>query len=142
MGELEVRLAEYVGIKHAISCSSGTDALLMALMAYGVGPGDAVFTIPFTFIASAEVVSLLGATPVFVDIDPAIFNIDPDRLEAAVEREKVRGQRIRGIIGVDIFGLPADYDRINDIARNMTFLLLKTGPSLSVPNIVAGNHVH
>jgi len=68
--ELETRLAAYVGVKHAVSCSSGTDALLMSLMAYGVGPGDAVFTTPFTFIATAEVIQLLGATPVFVDIDP------------------------------------------------------------------------
>ena len=75
--ELEERLAAYVGVKHAISCSSGTDALLMPLMAYQVGPGDAIFTTPFTFIATAEVIQLLGATPVFVDIDPKTFNISP-----------------------------------------------------------------
>ena len=85
IGALEKRLAAYVGVKHAIACSSGTDALLLALMAYGVGPGDIVFTTPFTFIATAEVVCLLGATPVFVDIDPHTFNIDPERLEAAIE---------------------------------------------------------
>ena len=73
--ELEQKLASYVGIKHTIGCASGTDALLMALMAYGVGPGDAIFTTPFTFIATVEVISLLGATPVFVDIDPVTFNI-------------------------------------------------------------------
>ena len=82
--ELEQKLASYVGIKHAIGCASGTDALLMALMTYGVGPGDVIFTTPFTFIATAEVISLLGATPVFVDIDPATFNIDPRHLERAV----------------------------------------------------------
>src|SRR5512142_1246018 len=82
--ELEARLADYVGVKHAISCSSGTDALLMPLMAYGVGPGDAIFTTPFTFIATAEVIQLLGATPVFVDIDPQTFNIDPEALAAAI----------------------------------------------------------
>jgi UDP-2-acetamido-2-deoxy-ribo-hexuluronate aminotransferase len=84
--ELEQILAGYVGAKHAVGCASGTDALLMALMALGIGPGDAVFTTPFTFIATAEVISLLGATPVFVDIDPVTFNIDPEKLEEAVVR--------------------------------------------------------
>ena len=84
--ELEQILAGYVGAKHAVGCASGTDALLMALMALGIGPGDAVFTTPFTFIATAEVISLLGATPVFVDIDPVTFNIDPKKLEEAVVR--------------------------------------------------------
>ncbi|MHB8910405.1 MAG: DegT/DnrJ/EryC1/StrS family aminotransferase [Syntrophales bacterium] len=82
--ELEQTLAAYVGAKHAVGCASGTDALLMALMALGIGPGDAVFTSPFTFIATAEVISLLGATPVFVDIDPATYNIDPAKLEEAI----------------------------------------------------------
>jgi len=71
--ELESKLAAYVGVKHALACASGTDALLMALMAYNVGPGDAIFTSPFTFIATAEVISLLGATPIFVDIDDRTF---------------------------------------------------------------------
>jgi dTDP-4-amino-4,6-dideoxygalactose transaminase len=75
--ELEERLAAYVGVNHVVTCSSGTDALLMPLMAYGAGPGDAIFTTPFTFIATAEVIQLLGATPVFVDIDPKTFNLDP-----------------------------------------------------------------
>lgn len=82
--ELEGTLAAYVGAKHAVGCASGTDALLMALMALEIGPGDAVFTTPFTFIATAEVISLLGATPVFVDIDPVTFNLDPAQLERAV----------------------------------------------------------
>ena len=82
--ELEQILAGYVGAKHAVGCASGTDALLMALMALGIGPGDAVFTTPFTFIATAEVISLLGATPVFVDIDPVTFNIDQKKLEQAI----------------------------------------------------------
>ena len=86
--ELEDRLAAYVGAKHAIGCASGTDALLLALMAYGVGPGDAIFTTPFTFIATAEVISLLGATPVFVDIDPQTFNLDPTKLELAIQAVK------------------------------------------------------
>ena len=115
--ELENRLAAYVGIRHAISCSSGTDALLMALMAYDVGQGDIIFTTPFTFIASAEVISLLGATPVFADIDPRTFNIDPAKLEEAIETAKHRGENIRGIIAVNIFGQPAEYDQINAIAK-------------------------
>jgi len=77
VAELEGTLARYVGAGHAISCSSGTDALLMALMAYDVGPGDAIFTTPFTFMATAEVISMLGATPVFVDIDPDSFYLNP-----------------------------------------------------------------
>jgi UDP-2-acetamido-2-deoxy-ribo-hexuluronate aminotransferase len=82
--ELEAILAGYVGVKHAVGCASGTDALLMALMALDIGPGDAVFTTPFTFVATAEVISLIGATPVFVDIDPVTFNIDPKKLEQAI----------------------------------------------------------
>ena len=82
--ELEDKLAAYVGVKHAISCSSGTDALLMPLMAYGVGPRDAIFTTPFTFIATADVIQLLRATPVFVDIDSRTFNIDPEALGEAI----------------------------------------------------------
>jgi len=82
--ELERQLAAYVGVKHAVACASGTDALLMALMALDIGPGDAVFTTPFTFIATAEVITLLGAAPVFVDIDPTTYNIDPTKLEQAI----------------------------------------------------------
>ena len=125
--ELEDRLAAYVGAKHSIGCASGTDALLLALMAYGVGPGDAIFTTPFTFIATAEVISLLGATPVFVDINPQTFNLDPTKLELAIQAVKLGKNDIypyphnplnpRGIIAVDLFGLPADYDRINSLAK-------------------------
>jgi UDP-2-acetamido-2-deoxy-ribo-hexuluronate aminotransferase len=131
VGELEERLAGYAGVKHAIACSSGTDALLMPLMAYGVGPGDAVFTSPFTFIATAEVIALLGATPIFVDIDPRTFNMDPERLELVVEAVKNGDQGVhplpiagngqltpKGIIAVDLFGLPADYERINAVAKD------------------------
>jgi len=82
--ELEHVLAEFVGVKHAISCSSGTDALFLSLLALGVGTGDMIITTPFTFIATAEVIALLGAIPVFADIDPDTFNIDPDKVEAAV----------------------------------------------------------
>jgi UDP-2-acetamido-2-deoxy-ribo-hexuluronate aminotransferase len=126
VGELEKRLASYVGVRHCISCSSGTDALLLSLMAYGVGPGDAVFTSTFTFISTAEVICLLGATPVFVDIDSRTFNLDPAELEMKIEsgfRAEYEAQGIgkdikpKGIIGVDLFGLPADYEAINRIAE-------------------------
>lgn len=126
VGQLETRLAEYTGARHAITCSSGTDALLMALMAYGIGPGDAVFTTPFTFIATAEVVSLLGATPVFVDIDARTFNIDPDKLEEAVLAVEHEGTlKPKGVIPVDLFGLPADYDRIMEIASTFGLFVLE-----------------
>lgn len=131
VGLLESELAKYTGTKHAISCSSGTDALLLALMAYGVGPGDAVITTPFTFVATAEVISLLGAAPIFADIEPDTFNISADAVQAAFDAlsgkkggnyplpEFCRRQelRVRGIIGVDLFGLTADYSRLNDFAR-------------------------
>lgn len=120
VAELEGRLSEFCGAKHAIGCSSGTDALLLSLMAHDVGPGDAVFTTPFTFIATAEVVSLLGATPVFVDIEPDTYNIDPDALQRSIDGlgsiEPLKNLTPRGIIPVDLFGLPADYERINAIA--------------------------
>jgi len=135
--QLEAKLAVYTGAKHAISCASGTDALLMALMAYGVKPGDAIFTTPFTFIATAEVISLLGATPIFVDIDPKTFNIDPAKLELVIKALKSNDPSIyplpislnhplstihyplrpKGVIPVDLFGLLADYDAIDKIAK-------------------------
>jgi len=139
--ELEAKLAAYVGVKHAVACASGTDALLMALMALDVGPGDAVFTTPFTFIATAEVISLLGATPVFVDIDPKTFNIDPAKLALAIKALKSNDPSIyplpniehrtlnieltpKGVIPVDLFGLPADYDAIDKIAKeNKMFVI-------------------
>lgn len=127
--ELEERLATYVGVKHAISCSSGTDALLMVLMAYGVGPGDAIFTTPFTFIATAEVIQLLGATPVFVDIDPQTFNLDPQALAGGIiglkKNPRTTHLRPKGIIPVDLFGQPADYDRINAVAREYGLFVLE-----------------
>jgi UDP-2-acetamido-2-deoxy-ribo-hexuluronate aminotransferase len=127
--ELEERLAAYVGVKHAISCSSGTDALLMPLMAHGVGPRDAIFTTPFTFIATAEVILLLGATPVFVDIDPKTFNIDPAALEEAItslgKNPKTAALKPKGIIPVDLFGQPADYERINALAKKFGLFVLE-----------------
>jgi UDP-2-acetamido-2-deoxy-ribo-hexuluronate aminotransferase len=127
--ELEERLADYVGVKHAVSCSSGTDALLMPLMAYGVGPGDAVFTTPFTFIATAEVIQLLGATPVFVDIDRKTFNINPKLLKKTItglkEHPRTASLQPRGIIPVDLFGQPADYDEVNAVARKHGLFVLE-----------------
>ena len=134
--ELENRLAEYSGVKHGIACSSGTDALLLALMAYGVGPGDAILTTPFTFIATAEVISLLGAAPVFVDVDPQTFNIDPEHLERTIKAFKNRStsfplprnwdaMALKGIIGVDLFGLPADYDPIRRIAKENGLFIIE-----------------
>jgi len=156
--ELEDKLADYVGVKHAIGCASGTDALLLTLMAFHVGPGDAIFTTPFTFIATAEVISLLGATPIFVDIDPQTFNFDPAKLKLAIQALKSNDPSIyplprllslpsseallkrsapstlsfelsalnpRGMIAVDLFGLPADYDRINAIARKHNLLVIE-----------------
>ncbi|HNR11971.1 MAG TPA: DegT/DnrJ/EryC1/StrS family aminotransferase [Thermodesulfobacteriota bacterium] len=139
--ELEQKLAEFAGVQHAISCSSGTDALLMALMAYDVGPGDLVLTTPFTFIATAETIALLGATPVFVDIDPDTFNIDPERLESTIKAIREGGatvcplprtgtmssMKLRGIITVDLFGLCADYDRINAIAKKYNLFVIEDG---------------
>jgi len=117
--KLEVKLADYVGVKHCISCSSGTDALLMSLMALDIGPGDAVFTTPFTFIATAEVIQLLGATPVFVDIDKDTFNISPEKLEKEIESVIQNGELIpKAIIPVDLFGLPANSIDIQKIAKS------------------------
>jgi UDP-2-acetamido-2-deoxy-ribo-hexuluronate aminotransferase len=127
--ELEDRLAQYVGVKHAITCSSGTDALLMPLLAYGVGPGDAIFTTPFTFIATAEVIQLLGATPVFVDIEARTFNLAPGALAEAIahlgKNPKTANLSPRGIIPVDLFGQPADYDRINALAQQHGMFVLE-----------------
>lgn len=125
--ELEAQLAAYTGRKHCLSCASGTDALLMALMAYQIGPGDAIITSPFTFIATAEVISLLGATPVFVDIDPETYNLDPGELEAAVRSDilQKKGLTVRGIIPVDLFGQPADYAEITAFAQKYGLFVIE-----------------
>lgn len=117
VGLLEGALAEFSAAKHAITCASGTDALLLPLMAWGVGPGSAVFVPAFTFPATPEVVALLGATPVFVDVDPETFNIDPGSLGDAIEAAKQAELMPTAVIAVDLFGLPADYDAINRLAR-------------------------
>ena len=124
--ELEEKLADYVGATHCISCASGTDALLLALMAHKVGPGDAVFTTPFTFVATAEVIALLGATPVFVDIELATFNIDPEQLRHTIISTIDQGKlNPKAIIAVDLFGQPADYDEINQIATEHNLFVVE-----------------
>ena len=141
VSEFENKLAKFTKVKHAISCSSGTDALIIALMAKGVGPGDAIFTTPFTYFATAEVIALLGATPIFVDIDISTFNIDPLALKSAIlalkkcdtsnnslpkwPSEKLRGLKPKGIVTVDLFGLPANYDLINPIASDHDLFVLE-----------------
>ena len=118
VAEFEKALANYVGVRHVVACANGTDALLLPLMAYGIGPGDAVFCPSFTFAATAEVVALRQAEPVFVEIDSDTYNIDPASLEAAIEMVKAEGRLTpRAIIPVDLFGLSADYSAITAIAE-------------------------
>jgi dTDP-4-amino-4,6-dideoxygalactose transaminase len=114
--QLEAALAAYTGAKHVISCASGTDALLMVLMAKKVGPGDAVFCPSFTFCATGEAVALTGASPVFVDVDEATYTIDIASLQRAVATAKKLGLKLKAIIPVDLFGQPADHDAIAAIA--------------------------
>lgn len=126
--ELECELAEYVGVKHCISCANGTDALQMMMMAWGVKAGDAVFVPDFTFFSTGEVVSFEGATPVFVDVCRDTFNMDPQSLEEAiiaVEKEGVLNPK--AVIPVDLFGLPYNADVINDIAHRHGMLVLEDG---------------
>ncbi len=122
--QLEAELAAYCGTRHAVTCASGTDALLLVLMAKGIGPGDAVFCPSFTFCATAEVVALLGATPVFVDVDADTFNIDMASLARAIATAERQGLKPRGIIPVDLFGLPADHGSIASIAEAENLFVL------------------
>jgi UDP-2-acetamido-2-deoxy-ribo-hexuluronate aminotransferase len=124
VSEVEQKLAEFCGAKHCISCANGTDALLLVLMAEGIGPGDAVFVPDFTFVATAEVVVLAGATPVFVDVYPDSFNMDVASLEAAIVEAKRLGLKPRAVIPVDLYGQPADYAAINRIARAHGLIVL------------------
>lgn len=126
VAQFESMLADFVNVKHAIACSSGTDALLLPLMAYGVGRGDAILTTPFTFFASCEMIALTGATPIFVDIDPKTFNIDTAKLETAIATIKAEGKlNLKGIMPVDLFGLPADYDQIMKVAEEHGLFVLE-----------------
>ena len=128
VNELEERLASYVGVKHCITCANGTDALELALMAWGIGKGDAVFVPDFTFFATAEVVPCVGATPIFVDVDEDTFNISVEELEKAIEITLEEGKlRPRVIVAVDLFGQPADYPKIREIADKYNMLLLEDG---------------
>jgi UDP-2-acetamido-2-deoxy-ribo-hexuluronate aminotransferase len=121
VSSLEKELAEYIGVSHCVSCASGTDALQLALMALGVGPGDEVVTSPFSFFATAEVISLLGATPVFCDIDPVTYNLDRGKLEGSIS------QRTKAVMPVSIFGQPADMDAINQIADRHGLPVIEDG---------------
>lgn len=112
VANFEQQFAEYIGVSHSVACNSGTDALLLALRALHIGPGDEVITTPFTFIASAEVISLVGATPVFIDIDPVSFNLDLDKLEAAITPQT------KAIIPVHLFGQPVNMAKLMSIALN------------------------
>ena len=126
--ELEKDLAEYVGVKHCLTCANGTDALTLALKALNIGKGDAVFVPDFTFFASAEVVSLEGATPVFVDVDPYTFNIDCKSLEEAIHavRDDMT-MRPKAIIAVDLFGQPADFPNLRQIAKREGLVIIEDG---------------
>ncbi len=117
VAELENRLGAFAGVEHVVTCASGTDALALVLMAKGVRPGQAVLCPSFTFCATAEVVAWLGATPVFVDVDAATFNMDPESLEAGIAVARKAGLQPVGVIPVDLFGLPADYDAILPLAE-------------------------
>ncbi len=123
--DLEERLADYVGVKNCISCSSGTDALLISLISKNIGKGDAVITTPFTYIATAEVISLIGAEPVFVDIYPATFNIDHNHIENAIYLARKKGLKPKAIIPVDMFGLPARYRLIKEIAEKYNLFIIE-----------------
>ncbi|MFC7685324.1 DegT/DnrJ/EryC1/StrS family aminotransferase [Ureibacillus sp. GCM10028918] len=128
VSELEKQLAEYVGVKHCITCANGTEALSLVLMAWGIGKGDAVFVPDFTFFSTGEVVSFRGATPVFVDVDRDTFNIDVVKLENAIQKTIEEGKLTpKVVIPVDLFGLPANYIEIEKIADKYNLLVLEDG---------------
>ncbi|MCH5303921.1 MAG: DegT/DnrJ/EryC1/StrS family aminotransferase [Ruminococcus sp.] len=126
--ELEAQLAEYVGVKHCISCANGTDAISLALMAWGIGEGDAVFVPDFTFFSSGECPAIVGATPIFVDVDNRTFNLNSAKLEQAVQTILNEGKlKPKAVVAVDLFGLPADYSAIKLICEKYNLLLLEDG---------------
>jgi len=123
---LEERLAEYVGVRHCITCANGTEAMTLVLMAWDIKAGDAVFVPDFTFFSTGEVVALQGATPIFVDVDKNTFNIDPQKLEIAIKAVLQKGElQPKAVIPVDLFGLPANYPEITGIARKYNLLVLE-----------------
>ncbi len=119
--QLEEQLQNFTGVKHAITCSNGTDALLLAMMALDIQPGDEIVTTPFTFIATGETIALMKATPVFVDIDEETFNIDPSKIEAAITK------KTKAIMPVSLYGQPADMDEINIIAKKYNLKVIIDG---------------
>ena len=123
--ELEHKLSKYVGTQHSISCSSGTDALLIPLMAMGLKAGDAVITTPFTYIATAEVISLIGATPVFCDIYKETYNLNPEKLQESYDYAISQNLKPKAIISVDLFGLPARYRIIEEFAKDKNLYILE-----------------
>jgi len=126
--DLENSLAQYIGVNNAITCANGTEAMTLIMMAWGIGTGDAVFVPDFTFFSSGEIVSFCGATPIFVDVDKKTFNMDPEKLELAINKVIEIGDLTpKVIIPVDLFGLPADYGRINDIAVRYNLKVLEDG---------------
>ena len=126
--DLEKELAEYVGVKHCVTCGNGTDALTMAMMAWGIREGDAVFVPDFTFFSSGEIVSHAGATPVFVDVDIDTFNISVESLEKAVKKVLDEGKLTpKAVVAVDLFGLPADFDSVKKVADKYGLLVLEDG---------------
>lgn len=126
--ELEKALAEYVGVKHCITCANGTDAITIAMRAWGVGKGDAVFVPDFTFFSSGECPADEGATPIYVDVDKRTYNIDPVKLEEAVKKVIAEGKyKPKSVVVVDLFGLPADYPAIKEICKKYGLLLLEDG---------------
>lgn len=127
VSDLEKGLATYVGTTHCITCANGTDALQLALMAWGIGAGDAVIVPDFTFFSSGEVVSAVGATPIFVGVDRSSFNIDPDQIEPACVLAREHGLEPKVIVSVDLFGLPADYPKIKAICERLGLLILEDG---------------
>lgn len=125
---LEQRLADYVGVKHCITCANGTEAMMLVMMAWDIKEGDAVFVPDFTFFSTGEVVSFRGATPVFVDVDRDTFNIDTEKLENAIKKVICEGELIpKVIIPVDLFGLPADYIELERIAKKYNLKVLEDG---------------
>lgn len=126
--ELESKLAEYVGVKHCITCGNGTDAITLAMMAWNIGEGDAVFVPDFTFFSSGECPAFEGATPIYVDVDQSTYNLDPQKLEEAIIKVKNEGKyTAKAVVAVDLFGLPADYKSIKPICKKHDIFLLEDG---------------